>query len=93
MTAKEKWTYEKWNREMTKQGEATSVYFKAMQDLYAERGGGRPTCSLERNLEYLLTSGDERTRGRALALYKMYWEASGRYDALLQLGQAFADIQ
>lgn len=93
MTGKEKKAYSKWNKEMTAQGNMRDVYFKRMQELYEKCGGGRATCSLEGNLAYLLTSQDEKIRNHALTIYGQYWEASGRYDALLQLGSALVDVQ
>lgn len=60
MTAKEKRAYEKWNREMTKQGEARDIYFKAVQDLYAERGGGKPIFSLEAKTKWEARNHEKR---------------------------------
>jgi len=93
MKKAEKTAYTNWNKEMTVQGNMMDTYFKQMQELYEECGGGHPTCSLEGNLSYLLTSSNEKIRNRALNIYRNYWQANGQYDALLQLGQAFADVQ
>ncbi len=93
MTSREKKAYSQWNKEMSAMGDMREVYFKQMQDLYEKHGGGQATCSLEANLAYLLTSEDKSVRSHALTIYRQYWEASGQYDALLQLGTAFADAQ
>jgi hypothetical protein len=93
MNKKEKAAYIRWNKEMTVQGNMLDTYFKQMQKLYEECGGGRPTCSFEGNLSYLLTSNNENIRNRALNIYRNYWQASGQYDALLQFGTALANVQ
>ncbi len=93
MTTKEKKVYSNWNKDMTAQGNMRAVYFKQMQEMYEQHGGGRATCSLEANLAYLLTSENEETRNRALNIYRQYWEAEGQYDALLELGTALASAQ
>lgn len=92
MTAKEKKAYEKWNREMTQKADERDYQFKLMQSLFEEKGGGKASCSLEHNLFYLLSSSDEQTRGRALTIYRKYFEADAQYMAMCDLAQAFANI-
>lgn len=92
MTSKEKKVYQEWNRKMTAKSDERDLQFKLMQNLYEEKGGGKATCSLDFNLEYLLTSSDERVRGRALNIYRRYHEADAQYGAMLELAQGLADI-
>lgn len=93
MTAKEKKVYEKWNKKMTAQGDARDTYFQEMRTLYETQGGGKASFSLEVCFEYLMTSNDKNVRGRAIAILEKYHHAAGQYDALLELGQALADIR
>ena len=92
MTTKEKVVYQNWNRKMTKKSDERDLQFKLMQQLFEERGGGKPTCSLDYNLEYLLGSGDEQTRNRALNIWRRYHEADAQYMAMCELAQALANI-
>lgn len=90
MTKKERHIFIEWcNRSNTAQ-ETREVKFKEMQQLYANCGGGRPTCSLEYNLKYLLTSENEHTRNRALNIYASYIAAATEYMLILQLGAEMA---
>ncbi|MEF9974565.1 MAG: hypothetical protein RR893_11640 [Clostridia bacterium] len=93
MTAKEKRVYQDWNRKMSKKLDERNEQFELMQKLYEEKGGGKATCSLEYNLDYLLTSGDERTRDRAINIYRRYCESDAQNKAMFELAQGFADIK
>lgn len=93
MTKAERAAYTNWKREMTLCGDDATRLFNQMKELFEECGGGKASCSLEGNLAYLLTSDDKQTRDRALSIYNRYYSALGHYDAFLQLGQAFADVQ
>lgn len=61
--------------------------------MYETHSGGKAPFSLEVCFEYLMTSNDEHVRGRAIVILEKYQHAAGQYDALLELGQALADIK
>lgn len=92
MTSKEKAVYLDWNRKMSKKSDERDLQFELMQRLYEERSGRKATCSLDYNLEYLITSSDESTRDRALHIYRRYHEADAQYMAMCELAQALANI-
>lgn len=93
MTGREQKAYKAWSRNMDTQGDMRDTYFKQMQALFEESGGGRASCSLEGNLSYLLTSNDETTRNRALMLYRKYYEADAKYTAFMELAQGLANAK
>ena len=77
---------------MSVKSDERDLQFHLMQQLCEEKGGGKASCSLDYNLEYLLTSSDESTRGRALNIWRRYHEADAQYMAMCELAQALADI-
>lgn len=92
MTGKEKKAIGEWKVKMVSQGTQRDELFKEMQNLYEECGGGKATCCLEANLEYLLTSNNDKTRSRALNIYANYKAANAQYHAMLELAQALANV-
>ena len=92
MTNKEKTVYQNWNRNMSAKSDERDLQFHLMQQLFEEKGGGKASCSLDYNLEFLITSADERTRGRALNIWRRYHEADAQYMAMCELAQALANI-
>lgn len=73
--------------------EQMAAAFVEMQDLYEARGGGKASCSLEHNFEYLMTSGDYETRSKAMHIYAKYMRADGANDEYMELAQAIANIR
>lgn len=93
MTSKEKKVLATWNRKMSAQLDMRNELFIEMQKLYEERGGGKAYCSMEANLEYLLSSNDEQTRRKVLSIYADYKAADAQFSATGELMQALANLR
>ena len=92
MTKAERTLVLNWSDPICKEQEEQRAVFKELQELAVRRGRGAACYSLERNLEWLLTCEDKSARNNAFSLYSRYYELSGRYSAMLELTQGFADL-
>lgn len=92
MTKAEKALLFNWSDTICKEQEEQGIVFKELKDLAVLRGRGTVSYSLESNLEWLLTCEDKSARHHAFYLYSRYYELRGRYSAMQELAQGFADL-
>lgn len=93
MNKVERSVIEGWLSSNALHSEHKSAAFREMQELYEARGGGKASCSLEHNFEYLMTSEDRATKSKAMHIYAKYMRADGADDEYLTLAQAMANIR
>jgi len=92
MTKAERTLVLNWSDPIRTEQEEQRAVFKELQELAVLRGRGTACFSLESNLEWLLTCEDKSARNQALYLYSRYHELGGRYSAMLELTQGFANL-
>ena len=93
MTAKERKATQDLINLFTPLREEEDKAFHDLQELNATEGDGSRWCSVDANLEGIEThSTDRRTRERARALYRKYWEASAKQDLLRDFGGTLAEL-
>ena len=92
MTKAERTLVLNWSDTVCEEQEERRVTFKQLQELAVLRGRESRSLSPEGNLEWLLTCEDKSARNQALYLYSRYHELGGRYSAMLELTQGFANL-
>ena len=65
---------------------------RELREMSERRGYGSLPCSPEESLRYLFTVDDQHIHNSALSIYSCYRELTGRYEAMLELTQGFADL-
>lgn len=87
MTKKERAALQELFNKMSEYDAEADVAFKRLQELNAKEGTGHKWCCAAQNYRDLLSKGKDYTH-----IYNNYVEASGKYEATLDLGRTLAEL-